>query len=158
MAFMGVDTSDKKYAAAEGDRRGNRMRKSMTLSHRDWIQLDRHRLALGEQWRRTFEHWDVVLCPAAPCTVFAHDARPFHERTLSVDGAEMSYEKLPTWTSLATPNGLPVTIVPIGADAAGLPIGAQVIGPIFEDQTTLAMADLLERKLGCRFRPPPLDG
>jgi amidase len=70
----------------------------------------------------------------------------------------MSYEKLPTWTSLATPNGLPVTIVPIGADAAGLPIGAQVIGPIFEDQTTLAMADLLERKLGCRFRPPPLDG
>jgi amidase len=99
------------------------------------VKLDRHRLALGEQWRRTFEHWDVVLCPAAPCTAFAHDARPFHERTFFVDGAEVDYGKLPSWTTLATPNGLPVTIVPIGADAAGLPIGAQLVGPHLEDHT-----------------------
>jgi amidase len=121
------------------------------------VKLDRRRLALGEQWRRTFEHWDVVLCPAAPCTAFAHDARPFHERTFFVDGAEVDYGKLPSWTSLATPNGLPVTIVPIGADAAGLPIGAQLVGPHLEDHTPIGLADLLERQLGCRFRPPPLD-
>ena len=157
MAFMGVDASDEEYAAAEAARRGNWMQQCMTMSHRDWVQLDRHRLALGEQWSRTFEHWDVVLCPAAPCTAFAHDVRPFHERTLFVDGTEVSYEKLPCWTTLATPNGLPVTIVPIGADAAGLPIGAQLIGPPMEDHTPIALADLLERQLGCRSRPPPLD-
>jgi amidase len=158
MAFMGVDASDQEYtAAAEAARRGKGMQQCMTMSHRDWVRLDRHRLALGEQWRRTFEHWDVVVCPAAPSTAFAPDVRPFHERTLFVDGTEVSYEKLPCWSSLATPNGLPVTVVPIGADAAGLPIGVQLIGPPMEDHTPIALADLLERQLGCRFRPPPLD-
>lgn len=158
MAFMGVDASDEEYAAAaKAARHGNWTQQRMTMSYRDWMLLDRHRLALAEQWSRTFERWDAVLCPAAPCTVFAHDVRPFHERTLSVDGAEVGYEKLPSWTALATPNGLPVTTVPIGADAAGLPIGAQLIGPFMEDHTPVALAGLLERQLGCHFRPPPLD-
>lgn len=68
----------------------------------------------------------------------------------------MSYEKLPCWTALATPNGLPVTTIPIGADATGLPIGEQVTVPFMEDHTPITLADLLERQLGCRFRPPPL--
>ena len=158
MAFMGIDASEEEYAAAaKAARHGNLMQQRMTMSHRDWMHLDRHRLALAEHWSRAFERWDVVLCPAAPCTAFEHDVRPFHERTLSVDGAEVGYEKLPCWTTLATPNGLPVTTVPIGADAAGLPIGAQLIGPPMEDHTPIALADLLERQLGCRFRPPPLD-
>jgi amidase len=158
MAFMGADASEEEYAAAaKGGRHGDWMQQRMTMSHRDWVHLDRHRLALAEQWSRTFEHWDAVLCPASPCQAFAHDVRPFDERTLSVDGSEVGYEKLPCWTSLATPNGLPVTSVPIGVDAAGLPIGAQVIGPFMEDHTTIALADLLEQHLDCRFRPPPLD-
>ena len=158
MAFVGVDASEEEYAAAAEDaRRGDWMQQRTTMSHREWVHLDRHRLALAEQWSRTFEHWDVILCPAAPCTAFAHDARPFHERTLGVDGEEVGYEKLPCWTTLAAPNGLPVTTVPIGADASGLPIGAQLIGPHLEDHTTIALADLLERRLGCRFRPPPID-
>lgn len=158
MALMGVDASDEEYAAAaEAAGRGNWTQQRMTMSHRDWMRLDRHRLALAEEWSRTFGRWDAVLCPAAPCTAFAHDVRPFHERTLSVDGAEMSYEKLPCWTTLATPNGLPVTTIPLGSDAAGLPIGAQLVGPTMEDHTPIALADLLERQLGCRFRPPPLD-
>jgi amidase len=159
MAFMGVDASDEEYAAAaEAGRHGDWMQQRMTMSHRDWMRLDRHRLALAEQWARTFEQWDAVLCPAAPCVAFAHDVRPFPERTLCVDGAEVAYEKLPCWTTLATPNGLPVTTVPIGADAAGLPIGAQLIGPFMEDLTPIALAGLLERELDCRFRAPPLDG
>jgi hypothetical protein len=35
MAFMGVDASDEVYAAAEADRRSNRMHQGMTMSHRD---------------------------------------------------------------------------------------------------------------------------
>lgn len=158
MAFMGVDASDAEYAAAmQAARHGNWTQQRMTMSHRDWMHLDRHRLALADRWSQTFEHWDVVLCPATPCTAFAHDVRPFPERTLPVDDATVGYEKLPCWTTLATSSGLPVTTVPIGVDAAGLPIGAQLIGPFMEDDTPIALASLLERQLGCRFRPPPLD-
>lgn len=158
MAFTGIDASEAEYAAAaEAGRHGNAMQQRMTMSHRDWVHLDRHRLALAAQWSETFERWDAVLCPAAPCLAFTHDVRPFPERTLCVDGTEVGYEKLPCWTTLATPNGLPVTTVPIGADAAGLPIGAQLIGPFMEDHTPIALAGLLERHLDCRFRPPPLD-
>jgi amidase len=35
-------------------------------------------------------------------------------------------------------------------------IGAQVIGPMFADRTTLRFAELVERDFG-GFTPPPLD-
>jgi amidase len=44
--------------------------------------------------------------------------------------------------------------VPVGRSAAGLPIGAQVIGPHGEDRTTLAFAAHVEEVLG-GFDPPP---
>lgn len=158
MAFMGVDVADEAYAAAaEAARHGDWTQQRMTMSHRDWMFLHRHRLELAEQWSRTFERWDAVLCPAAACTAFVHAAGPFSERTLSIDGEDLGYDKLPCWTTLATPTGLPVTSVPIGVDAAGLPIGAQLIGPIMEDHTPIALAGLLEQQLGCGFRPSPLD-
>ena len=47
------------------------------------------------------------------------------------------------WPGMATLANLPATAVPIGTTAAGLPIGAQVIGPYLEDRTTLAFAALL---------------
>jgi Asp-tRNA(Asn)/Glu-tRNA(Gln) amidotransferase A subunit family amidase len=52
--------------------------------------------------------------------------------------------------------GLPATVLPIGASPAGLPIGAQVIGPTFEDRTPIHFAELVKRHLG-GFTPPPLD-
>jgi Asp-tRNA(Asn)/Glu-tRNA(Gln) amidotransferase A subunit family amidase len=55
---------------------------------------------------------------------------------------------------LATPIGLPVTTVPIGADNSGLPIGMQIIG--LEDCTPLSFAELLERRLGYRFKAPTI--
>jgi amidase len=127
----------------------------MTMSHRDWVSLDRHRRELSARWRQTFEHWDVVVCPVAPTTAFRHDARPFEQRKIDVDGAAVGYEKTPFWAAPATPCGLPVTTVPVGRDSMGLPIGMQIIGPRLEDYTTLAFAELLESTLGCRFTAPP---
>jgi amidase len=158
MSLMGVDMSDDAYTATAAQakaKNGRAQEQSMTMSYRDWVQLDRHRLALATKWMDTFSRWDVVLCPAAPCTAFPHDGRPFEKRTLDVDGTKVSYDKLPLWTTLPTPNGLPVTTVPIGADTSGLPIGIQIIGPRFEDYTPLAFAEFLERRLEYSFKAPP---
>jgi amidase len=157
MSMMGVDMPEKDYAAAaeHADATHSSQREqSLTITYRDWMLLDRHRLMLGAKWAETFEHWDVVLSPATPVTAFAHDQRPMDDRKLDIDGSKIAYEKMGFWTALGTPNGLPVTSAPIGLSDDGLPIGIQIIGPRLEDNTTIAFADLLERQLGYGFTAP----
>ena len=46
--------------------------------------------------------------------------------------------------------------MPVGRSRTGLPIGVQIIGPLFEDRTTLAFAALLEREFGGFVKPPEI--
>jgi amidase len=157
MSVMGVDMSEETYAAAAkraNGKGGKPEDQSLTMSHRDWVNLDRHRLAFAEQWMSTFRNWDVLLCPAAPRTAFRHDERPFDERKLRIDGVDVDYHKIALWTTLATPTGLPVTSAPVGLDANKLPIGVQIIGPRFEDYTPIAFATELQTQLGYGFVAP----
>lgn len=157
MSMMGAEVSDDDYGAAASRvqaNRGSAQDQNMVMSHRDWVALDRHRLALCAKWRRTFENWDVVVCPASSVTAFRHDHRPFEMRHLDIDGRQVVYEKMPFWAALGTPSGLPVTTVPIGPDRTGLPIGIQIIGPRLEDYTTLSFAQLIESELGCSCAEP----
>jgi amidase len=157
MAQLSADMPDDQYAAAGQRERTSRgddgagdafNAESTTLSHRDWIRLDRHRLDLAAMWRETFQNWDVAVCPAAPTCAFAHDNRPFADRKLLVDGEPAAYTNISLWSTLAAPNGLPATAVPIGRAKDGMPIGAQIIGPHLEDRTTLKFAHLVEHAFG----------
>jgi Asp-tRNA(Asn)/Glu-tRNA(Gln) amidotransferase A subunit family amidase len=56
---------------------------------------------------------------------------------------------------VASAPGLPATVAPIGSSEEGLPIGLQIIGPMFEDRTTIRFVELIEREFG-GFVPPPL--
>ena len=125
-----------------------------SIAHRDWIRADRRRFELINAWRGVFADWDVVVCPAMPTAAFPHDARPMSERTLLVDGRAVPYETQPLWGSLATLAGLPATAFPLGLDAAGLPIGGQIVGAYLEDRTTLAFAAHLEAVFGGLVAPP----
>jgi amidase len=58
------------------------------------------------------------------------------------------------WSTVATPPGLPATVMPISRSREGLPIGVQIVGPFLEDRTTIAFAGLMEREFG-GFSPPP---
>jgi amidase len=161
-AFSGADMPGEDYEAAVKAAKAmpTHSRDFMTadtrgtaISHRDWIEADRTRFALAAQWRRLFQSWDVVLCPAAPTVAFHHDARPFEQRLLRIDDKPVPYAMLPIWTGFPTPTGQPVTTMPIGRDPAGMPIGMQIIGPRLEDRTPLAFAALVEGLMG-GFAPP----
>jgi len=52
------------------------------------------------------------------------------------------------WPGVATFPGLPATCAPIAKTQAGLPVGAQIIGPRLEDRTPIAFASLIEREFG----------
>jgi amidase len=59
------------------------------------------------------------------------------------------------WAGNATAAGLPATAVPVTRSGDGLPIGVQLIGPLFEDFTPIRFAELIEREFG-GFVPPEL--
>ena len=158
MSSMGVDLSADDYACASAhvkESGGSEHERNMTMSHRDWKLLDRRRLELAARWTQTFGRWDIVVCPAAPTTAFRHDNRPFEKRELKIEGATTGYDKMPLWASLAVPNGLPATTIPVGLDGDGLPVGLQLIGPRMQDYTPLTFARLLEQQLGYGFKTPP---
>ena len=116
-----------------------------TARHREWLAADAVRARLRHDIDGLFERWQVILAPIAPVPAFPHDPRPFQRRTLTMsDGRMIPYPSMLTWISLATALHLPATAIPAGATAAGLPVGAQLIGPRGGDARTLAIAQAIE--------------
>ncbi|MFW0790617.1 amidase [Gordonia sp. CPCC 205333] len=146
---------DRAAELADDDRSlGAAQLRGMALSHGDWLVVNQRREAHRAQWRRLFDDFDAVLCPVTPTTAFVHDHRPdLLNRRIDVDGAEYPYFDQLVWAGLATMPGLPATVLPAGQSVSGLPVGVQLIGPIFEDRSTLRLAELLEDALG-GFRNP----
>ncbi|BEP38116.1 amidase [Variovorax sp. V59] len=113
---------------------------------RTWFDLLATRTRIRAQLRTLFMQFDAVLCPAAGCAAFEHVTEPdFEKRTLTIDGKPTRYDALAAWSGLASLGGLPATVAPVGFTAGGLPLGVQIVGPYFEDRSTLALAGLLAK-------------
>lgn len=117
------------------------------LSAEAWIMGLHMREGVRQGWAALFETFDVVLAPPFGTTAFPHDDSPAESRTLAIDGARVPYFSQLAWSSIATFPGLPATCVPVARSAEGLPIGVQIIGAPWEDRTTIACAELIEREL-----------
>ncbi|WP_405577101.1 amidase [Streptomyces sp. NBC_01092] len=123
--------------------------RGMVFSHRDWVEANGRRELHRHGWRQLFAEFDAVVCPITPTAAFPHDHNPdLMGRRLDIDGVEYPYLDQLVWAGLATMPGLPATAVPAGRSAEGLPVGVQLIGPMFEDRTPLGLAELLEQEIG----------
>ncbi|MDE0919872.1 MAG: amidase family protein [Arenicellales bacterium] len=112
----------------------------MTSSDIGWAMAEQTRLY--RNFQRFFEDYDLLLCPG-------NAVPPFPLETLYCD--EINGQKLSNyieWLGIAsaiTLTGHPVTMVPIGLDHTGAPIGVQVVGPKrHSDAFTLACAAEIE--------------
>ncbi len=134
------------------------VQRSQVARFRDWIANNEKRTHLRWQWHDFFEPggggFDVVIAPIMATSAFPHDHRPFGERRVVVNGAEVSYFDQVFWAGLASVAYLPATVIPTGPDEAGLPIGVQIIGPEYGDLVTLGVAQFLE-DAGFAFTPAP---
>ncbi|MEV3870688.1 amidase [Streptomyces sp. NPDC049906] len=123
--------------------------RGMVLGHRDWIGANGLRELHRHGWRQVFAEFDVVVCPITPTPAYPHDHDPdLLKRRIDIDGVEYPYFDQLVWAGLATLPGLPATAVPAGRSPEGLPVGVQLIGPMFEDRTPLRLAELLEQRIG----------
>jgi amidase len=123
--------------------------RAMVFSHHDWMEANHRRELHRHGWRQLFAEFDAVVCPITPTPAFPHDHNPDPlERRIDVDGVEYPYFDQLVWAGLATMPGLPATAIPASRSPAGLPVGVQLIGPMFEDRTPLRLAELLEQEIG----------
>lgn len=126
-----------------------------TIRHREWLTANERRLQMRAAWREFFQSWDVVLAPISPTVAVPHDhSHPMTARTIDVAGESRPYVDQMKWVGIFGLVYLPATAVPIGLHSSGLPMGLQVVGPFLEDETTLAVAAMIERATG-GFTPPP---
>jgi amidase len=121
----------------------------------EFIEHENRRMAARAAWARYFdEDVDVFICPANFTPAFPHDNRPFDERTIATPEGERRYDSQPFWISHASLTGLPAVVAPIGTTAGGLPVGAQILGPLYHDDTAITFAELLGEVIGGYARPP----
>ncbi|WP_459959023.1 amidase [Nocardia sp. IFM 10818] len=124
------------------------------LSHRDWVAANHRRELHRHGWRQLFAEFDAVVCPITPTPAFPHNHDGgLEDRRIDIDGVEYPYFDQLVWAGMATMPGLPATAIPAGRSPEGLPVGVQLIGPMFEDRTPLRLAELLEQQIG-GFRAP----
>ncbi|MBF6208736.1 amidase [Streptomyces gardneri] len=123
--------------------------RSAVFSHRDRVQANNRRELHRHGWRQLFAEFDAVVCPVTPTPAFphGHHSDPWEQR-IDIDGVGYPYRDLHAWPGVATMPGLPATAIPAGRSPEGLPVGVQLIGPMFEDRTPLRLAELLEQKIG----------
>lgn len=129
--------------------------RSLVSRYRDRHLADERRQRARRQWAKFFERWDVVVAPTMPTAAFTHDTTgDISARTLDVDGRAVPHLELTAWCGAVGSALLPVVDVPAGRTDDGLPVGAQLIGPSFEDRRLLRIAALVEEASG-GFVPPP---
>ena len=129
--------------------------KRATASHSDYVILNERRMRITDQWREFFESYDVLLCPVAATPAFPHDhSEPMGERQLEINGQQRPYWDNVFWAGFSLVSFLPASVVPAGRTKANLPVGVQIVGPYLEDNTTLAVAKMLEQQHRA-FEPPP---
>ena len=122
--------------------------KATVMPHREWLGANIEREKLRRAWDRFFEDWDILVCPQMATHAFAHDHRPFHQRTLTVDNVEQPYFQQIFWAGLIVNAYLPSTVFPTGLSSEGLPIGLQAVSGPYRDHRTIEFARQITQHLG----------
>jgi aspartyl-tRNA(Asn)/glutamyl-tRNA(Gln) amidotransferase subunit A len=88
---------------------------------------------------------DAILTPATPSAAFE-----IGDREMAADPVKMYLNDI--FTVTVNMAGLPGIAVPAGLDSNGLPLGLQLIGRPFEEETLFRSAHIIEQAAG-RFEP-----
>ncbi len=111
-----------------------------------WLESDQVRAQILSQ----MERFPILLCPVCAVPAFRH-----REREWPVDGKTVRYLDAMSYSAWFNLLGFPGAAVPVGQSPEGLPIGVQIVGRAWEEESVLAVAAAVEREHG--FREPPME-
>jgi amidase len=133
--------------------RGN-VEAGLKLTALDLAAAEQTREEIFHRFRRLFEHFDVLLTPAAPVPPFPLEMN-FPDR---INGR--SFENYIDWIApayLITLVSLPAATAPAGLTRDQLPVGMQIVAPRFEEPLILSVARLVHRASGVGWPPAVLE-
>ncbi len=110
-----------------------------------YLQAQKLRRLIAKDFAEAFTRCDLVMGPTTPDTAFAIGAK-------SADPVQMYLNDI--FTIAANLAGLPGMSIPCGFDAAGLPVGLQIIGNYFSEARMLGAAHRYQQATDWHLRAP----
>ena len=147
------DTFKKSRAAGFGDEVKRRMIiGTAVLSSESYevyfMQAARVRRMIADAFNRAFDGCDLIVCPSGAGTAMPLDS----------DMTPLEYYALDLFTVAMNLAGVPACSVPCGMAQNGLPLGMQVVGPMFDDVRVLQLAKHIEQFACVDNRPTKIMG
>ncbi|EKE68967.1 Asp-tRNA(Asn)/Glu-tRNA(Gln) amidotransferase subunit GatA [Oceanibaculum indicum] len=114
-----------------------------------YLKAQKIRTLIAEDFRKAYEQCDVILTPTSPSAAFAIGEK--------MDDPVAMYMQ-DVFTVPANLAGIPGLSVPSGVSADGLPLGLQVLGKAFDEETVLKVGRVIEKAAAFGAKPAFLAG
>jgi aspartyl-tRNA(Asn)/glutamyl-tRNA(Gln) amidotransferase subunit A len=112
-----------------------------------YVRAQKVRTLIKRDFEQAFaDGVDAILTPATPSAAFG-----IGDEDMNADPVKMYLNDV--FTVTVNMAGLPGIAVPAGKDGNGLPLGLQIIGKPFDEETLFAAARVIERSAGMDFSP-----
>ena len=117
-----------------------------------YINAQRLRLAIKNTFKQAMREVDVLVTPTQPTT-----ALKIGQATSRIGSREESvFAVSARFCAPFNISGLPAISVPCGFSPEGMPIGLQVVGKPFDEETVLRVADAFERSTQWHLKYPAI--
>ncbi|MFN8192765.1 MAG: amidase [Nocardioidaceae bacterium] len=140
---------------ARADGFSTQLRKALTIGSSipavDYVQAQRMRWVVAEDWRAMFEACDFVVAPTTPMPAVPTSQKFVAWPSGMSESVNSAYVRLCLAGNLT---GFPAVSLPCGLSSAGLPMGVQLLAGPNQDLRLLEVAAVLEADLEPIGAPP----
>lgn len=118
-----------------------------------YIQAQRYRTLLRQEFMEAFKSVDCFVCPTLPFR-----ATRVGEMSVVIEGGleEDMLSAIMQFTGVPSLTGLPSLNVPCGFDSGGLPVGMQIIGRPFDEATLFRIGSAFQEATDFHTKAPSL--
>ena len=114
-----------------------------------YLKAQKVRTLIRRDFEQAFASCDALLTPSTPSAAFAVGEKQDDPVTMYMNDV---------FTVTVNLAGLPGLSLPAGLDAQGVPLGLQLIGRAFDEETLLRIAAVMEQAAGFTAEPPAAHG